>query len=67
VGATEDAVLAVAMRVRAALLDVRPTVTGLSCGLVRQEAAQPPARDTDVTPAIWEQTAVYRLDATTAS
>lgn len=67
VGSSEDAVLALAMRVRAALLDVSPVVAGLACGMIRQEAAQPPSRDTDVTPAIWEQTTVYRLDATTAS
>lgn len=66
VGSSEDAVIALAMRVRAALLDVRPAVTGLSCGMIRQEASQPPSRDTDVTPAIWEQTTIYRLDATTA-
>lgn len=67
VGASEDAVLAVAVRVRAALLDVSPVVTGLSCCRIRQEAAQPPSRDTGVTTPVWEQTTVYRLDATTAS
>lgn len=61
VGATEYAAVAVAMRVRAALLDVRPTITGRMCGLIRQEAAQPATKDESTGTPIWDVTQVWVL------
>lgn len=45
VGLTAAAARAVGMRVRAALLNQRPTIAGRSCGLIQQDDAQPPTRD----------------------
>jgi hypothetical protein len=56
VGATEPAALAVAMRVRVALLDQR--VAG---GMVRQEVQPPPTRDESTGTAVYDVVAVYRL------
>lgn len=64
VGATEPASLAVAMRVRAALLDQRVTVPGWSTGLIRQEAAQPPGRDEAASTPVYTAAVVYVLAAT---
>lgn len=61
VGGNEAAATAVVMRVRAALLDVRPTVAGRSCGLIRQDAAQPPRPDTDTGIQVMDAVVVYRL------
>lgn len=66
IGANEYAAGAVAMRVRAALLDVRPTVTGRACGPIRQEASQPPRRDEDLGYPVFDATDVYRLTSTPA-
>lgn len=40
VGETEYAAAAIVMRVRAALLNARPTVSGRTCGLIYQESAE---------------------------
>lgn len=63
VGATQSAALAVAVRVRAALLDQRPTVVGRSCGLIRQEAQPPPTRDESTGVSVYDVVAVYRMDS----
>lgn len=62
IGATEYAAAAVAMRVRVALLDQRPVVTGRSCGLIRKEAG-PPATSRDESTGIstYDRTDVYRV------
>lgn len=61
VGPNEYAATAVAMRVRAALLDKRPTVTARSCGLIRQEAGNPPTRDETTGTPVMDAVVVYRL------
>jgi hypothetical protein len=61
VGPNEYSATAVGMRARAALLDVRPTIAGRSCGLIRQDAANPPTRaETTGTP-VFDAVTVYRL------
>lgn len=64
VGATEPAAIAVAMRVRAALLDQRPIVPDWSTGMIRQEVARPPARSEDAGTPVYDAVAVYKLAAT---
>lgn len=66
VGGNEYAAGAVAMRVRAALLDVRPTVTGRSCGLIRHDASQPARPDADLGYQVMDQVDVYRMTSTPA-
>ena len=57
VGTTEPAALAVAMRVRVALLDAR-----INGGMVRQEVGdQPPVRDETTGVPVYDVVAVYRL------
>lgn len=56
VGGNATAARAVAQRVRTALLDVRPVVAGLQCGLIR-EMPDPPAPIRD------EMTGVLVMDA----
>lgn len=55
VGGDATAARAVAQRVRTQLLDVRPSVSGLTCGLIRQSQSAPPTRD--------ETTGVLVMDA----
>jgi hypothetical protein len=64
VGGTAAAARAVAERARTALLDVRPTVTGLSCGLIRLEDTQPPQRDETTGALVMDAIQTYRLRAT---
>jgi hypothetical protein len=65
VGASASASRAVAQRVRTQLLDVRPTVSGLSCGLIRMEDdTQPPQRDETTGVLVMDSVATYRLRAT---
>ncbi len=62
VGRTAAAARAVAMRVRAALLNQRPTVTGRTAGIIRQESTLPPTRDESTGRLVMDAVAVYRLD-----
>lgn len=65
VGSTASASRAVAQRVRTQLLDVRPVVSGLSCGLIRMEDdTQPPQRDESTGVLVMDSVATYRLRAT---
>lgn len=66
VGANEIAARAVAMRVRAAWLDIRPVVTGRACGLIRHDGSQPPRRDSDLGYQVFDQVEMYRLTSTPA-
>lgn len=50
VGADVEGVRSVAERVRVAVLDKRPAVTGRSTNPIQQDFAQPMRVDTDVTP-----------------
>jgi hypothetical protein len=55
----------VAQRVRTALLDVRPTIAGLSCGLIRLEGDPlPPQRDETTGVLVMDAIETYRLRAT---
>lgn len=58
---SEPAAVAVAMRVRAALLDQRPVIAGRSCGLIRQAEARPPMRDETTGVQVMDLVQVYRL------
>lgn len=64
VGQTDTATRALAMQSRTALLDKRPTVTGRSCGLIRQEAVQPPRREEGAGPLTIDLVVVYRMAST---
>lgn len=62
VGATEQAAAAVAMRVRAALLNARPnTVTGRTCGLIYMEAAEPTNRSELGSAPLYDRPVVYAM------
>lgn len=64
VGGTASAARAVAQRARTALLDVRPVVAGLACGLIRLEDSQPPQRDETTGVPVMDAVSTYRLRAT---
>ncbi len=65
VGANAQAARAVAQRVRAALLDVRPVIGSLSCGLIREEpGAPPPSRDESTGVLVMDAVHTYALRAT---
>ncbi len=66
IGSNDISSNAVAMRVRAALLDVRPVIAGRNCGLIRREASQPANRDEDLGPVLLDRVDVYRLVTTPA-
>jgi hypothetical protein len=61
VGENEYGAVAIAMRVRALVLDVRPTITGRSVGLIREEQAPPPGKDDATGDAVFDALCVYRL------
>lgn len=64
VGGNAMAARAVAQRVRTQLLNVRPVVAGLSCGLIRMEEAQPPQRDETTGSLVVDAIETFRLKAT---
>lgn len=66
VGEGEDGVAAraVAQRVRTQLLDVQPTIPGLSCGLIRAEPSAPPQRNETLGGLVVDTIVTYRLRAT---
>jgi hypothetical protein len=61
VGANEYAALAMAMRVRAAWLDVRPVVAGRDCGLLREYLCNPPLKDETSGSEVLDALCVYRF------
>lgn len=63
VGANAQAARMVADRVRTALLDVVPTVTGRTCLPIRREDGQPPVRDETTGTAVFDSVNVYRLES----
>lgn len=63
VGGNESAALSVAQRVRAALLDVVPTVAGRQCFPIRREDSQPPRRDESTGQVIQDRVDTYRLES----
>lgn len=65
VGGNAAAARAVAQRVRTALLDVRPVVTGLSCNKIRMDPdSPPPQRDETTGVVVMDLVQTYRLKAT---
>jgi len=52
----------VAQRVRAALLDVVPVVTGRACFPIRQELGPPVQRDEKAGPKVYDQVDLWRLE-----
>jgi hypothetical protein len=63
VGGDATAARAVAQRVRTQLLDVRPVVASLSCGLIRQADSQPPTRDETTGVVVMDALRVFELFA----
>lgn len=63
VGLTASAARSVGERVRAALLNVRPTVAGRQCWPIRREDGQPPQRDDSTGSAVMDRVDVYRLES----
>jgi hypothetical protein len=61
VGETAAAARAVGMEVRTALLDVRPTIAGRACDMVRQDVVQPPTRDETLGYPVMDEVQVYSL------
>jgi len=68
VGTTRDQAQWVAEKIRDALIDVRPAVTGRHLWPIRQDITRPPERD-DTLPAVvvFDQVATYRLRSVPAS
>jgi len=64
VGQNEYAAAAIAMRVRSALLDVRPTISGRNCGLIRHDGGQPTQRDSSTGVDVYDRLVIYRLTTT---
>lgn len=63
VGGDATAARAVAQRVRTQLLDIQPTVPGLSCGLIREVDSQPPTKDETTGVLVMDAVRVYELYA----
>jgi len=64
VGGNAQAARAVAQRVRTALLDVRPVVAGLQCGLIREQPDPPaPVRDEMTGTLVMDAVEIYELRA----
>ena len=61
VGATAAAARAVAMQVRSALLDQRPTITGRACQMITQEDVQPPVRDETLGSLVMDLVVTYQM------
>ena len=65
-GGNQIAARAVAQRVRAALLDVTPTVTGRKCWPIRREEGQLVDRDESTGLLVMDGVSVYRLESVPA-
>lgn len=63
VGANAQAARMVADRVRAAWLDIVPTVAGRTCMPIRREDGQPPQRDEQTGQTVFDKIDVYRLES----
>ena len=65
VGGNAAAARAVAQRVRTALLDIRPVISGLSCNKIRMDPdSPPPQRDETTGVVVMDLVQTYRLRAT---
>lgn len=63
VGENDTACLAVAGRVRAAWLDVIPTVAGRVCGPIRMVSLTPPNQDNNLGTAVLDAIAIYEFES----
>lgn len=63
VGGDQIASRAMAQQVRTSLLDQRPTVVGMTCGLIRDEQDDPPVRNEETGVVVFDAVHVYRLHA----
>lgn len=61
VGGDQIAARAVAAKVESRLLDVRPIVSGRTCGLIRQESVLDPVRDETTNVLTMDMVTVYRF------
>lgn len=66
VGGNASATRALGERVRTALLDVTPTVSGRSCFPIRREEGQPPQREESTGTLIMDRVDLYRLESVPA-
>lgn len=64
VGGTAAAARAIQMRVRAALLNRRPTIANRSCGLIRQDQVLAPIRDETTGQAVMDGVSIYSMIST---
>jgi len=65
VGGNAAAARAVAQRVRTALLDIRPVISGMSCNRIRMDPdSPPPQRDESTGVVVMDLVQTYRLKAT---
>jgi hypothetical protein len=67
VGGNAKAARMVADRVRTALIDVEPTVTGRKSFKIRREDSQPPQRDESTGTTVMDQIDSYRLETVPGS
>jgi hypothetical protein len=64
IGRTPEAARAVAQRVRSVLLDVRPVVAGMQCGMLREQTDPPaPTRDESTGDAVFDALVIYEVRA----
>lgn len=61
VGSTEHSATAISMRVRAALLDIKPTITGRICGFIRHDSSVPTNPNDTTGETIYDRVEVYRM------
>lgn len=65
IGGNAKAARAVAQRVRTQLLDVRPVIPGLACGLIRMDPdSQPPRKDETTGALVMDAVQTFSLRAT---
>lgn len=64
VGLSAAAARAVAMRVRAALLNARPVIAGRNCSPIKQVETSPPQRDETTGRLVMDEVAVYDFTTT---
>jgi hypothetical protein len=61
VASNEYGLAALAMRLRAALLDARPTILGRNCGPIRDDGSFPGNRDDATGPLVMSALHIYRM------
>lgn len=64
VGANDTSSRTVAMRVRAALLDYRPTIAGRDCGLIRMDSSVPAQRDESTGAMVIDSLLIFSMSST---